>query len=547
MGVGIGPMQEWMVGDVRTALVLFMAAVGLVLLIACANLANLLLARASGRARELAVRSALGASGWRIARQMLTENLVLAVLGGALGIVIARWTLGVIVNASPVDLPRLDEVSLDWRALAFVAVTTALTTLMIGVLPAWTGARASVTALRYGTRTTGSGGLTRRLLVISQVAASVALLVCAGLLLRSFERLNSVPPGFDPNGVIAFQTVLPGAKYGDGPKTIQFWESLLARVRALPGVQAAGAATVIGLEGRGWTGDLFVDGRPGFHGRELGHKDIAPGYFPAMGLRIVRGRDIADTDIMGAPPVAVVNDAFVRAYFADEDPVGKRISYSRNARPDLWRTIVGIVSDEKQEGLGAAVLPQVYESHRQNPASGMTIVVRAGVPETSLVPSLRHEVRSMDPGLAVYNVRTLEEVVSTSVARERFTAGLVALFAGLALAIASIGVYGVIAYSVSRRTREIGVRVALGAERRGVLWLVTRETLALVGAGMLGGFIAAAAMSYAIRGMLFQVSPADPLTYLAVIAVLAGVALAATYVPARRALAVDPMAALRCE
>ena len=547
MGIGVASIQDWMVGDVRTALVLFMAAVGLVLLIACANLANLLLARASGRARELAVRSALGASGWRIARQMLTENLLLAVLGAGLGILIARWTLGAIITASPVDLPRLDEVSLDWRALAFVASITALTTLFIGALPAWVGAHASSTALRDGVRTTGGGSLTRRVLVVTQVAASVALLVCAGLLLRSFERLNSVPPGFDPNGVVAFQLTLPGVKYSEEPQVVAFWEALLPRLRALPGVSAAGAATVIGLEGRGWTGDLFVEGRPGFQGRELGHKDITPGYFAAMGLRIVRGRDLADTDITGAPPVAVVNDAFVRAYFADEDPIGKRISYARVQTPDTWRTIVGIVSDEKQESLATAVYPQVYESHRQNAASGMTIVVRSSLPETSLMPALRQEVRSLDAGLAVFNVRTLQDVVATSVARERFTAALVALFAGLALAIASIGVYGVIAYSVSRRTREIGVRVALGAERRGVLWLVTRETLALVGAGMLGGFAAAAVMANAIRGMLFQVSPADPLTYLAVIAVLAGVALAATYVPARRALAVDPMTALRSE
>ena len=547
MGVTVSSMQEWIVGDVRTVLVLFMAAVGLVLLIGCANLANLLLARASGRARELAVRSALGASGWRIARQMLTENLLLAVLGGALGILIARWTLGAIVAVSPVDLPRLDEVALDWRALGFVAVITALTTLLIGVLPAWTGARASAAALRDGVRTTGAGGLTRRVLVISQVAASVALLVCAGLLLRSFERLNSVPPGFDPNGVVAFQLTLPGATYDEGYKAIAFWESLLGRVRSLPGVNAAGAATVIGLEGRGWTGDLFIDGRPDFHGRELGHKDVTPGYFAAMGLSVVRGRDLGDTDTPGAPAVAVVNEAFVRAYFTGEDPIGKRISYAQKRGADSWRTIVGIVSDEKQEGLAKAVYPQVYESHRQNVATGMTIVVRTGVPETSLVAALRQEVRSMDSGLAIFNVRTLKDVVATSVARERFTAGLVALFAALALAIASIGVYGVIAYSVSRRTREIGVRVALGAERFGVIWLVTRETLALVGAGMLGGFAAAAAMAYAIRGMLFQVSPADPLTYAAVVVVLGGVAVAATYVPARRALAVDPMTALRCE
>jgi predicted permease len=547
MGVGLSSLQEWLIGDVRTALVLFMASAGLVLLIACANLANLLLVRASGRGRELAVRSALGASGWRIARQMVTENLLLAGIGGSCSVVIARWTLDTLVNASPVNLPRLDEVALDWPVLAFVVGTTAVTALLIGVLPAWTGARASAAALRDGARTTGAGGAVRRALVISQVAASVALVVCAGLLLRSFERLQSVPPGFDPEGVVTFQLTLPGATYADEGKVIQFWEALLSSVRTLPGVQSAGASTVLGLEGRGWTGDLFIDGRPGFQGRQLGHKDVTPGYFAAMGLRILRGRDVADTDTTAAPAAVVVNDAYVQAYFPGEDPLGRRISYSRSAPSEAWRTIVGVVSNEKQDGLAAAVHPQVYESHRQNPTTGMTVVVRAAAPEAALVPSLRQQVRAIDPGLAIYGVRTLRDVVATSVARERFTAGLVALFAGLALAIAAIGVYGVIAASVSRRTREIGVRVALGADRRGVLWLVTRETLALVGAGMAAGFGAAAAAASAIRGMLFQISPADPLTYALVVAILGVVALAATYLPARRALAVDPMAALRCE
>jgi putative ABC transport system permease protein len=444
-------------------------------------------------------------------------------------------------------LPRLDEVGLDWRAVAFVAVLTGVTTLLIGALPALVGARAGSTPLRDGVRTTSAGRRTRRTLVVAQVAASVALVVCAGLLLRSFTRLQAVEPGFDARDAVTFRLSLPGAKYSEEAQAIQFWESLLARVRALPGVEAAGASTVIGLEGQGWTGDLFVDGRPDFHARQLRHKDVTPGYFAAMGLPIILGRDVADSDTAAAPAVAVVNQAFVQAYFSDEDPIGRRISYSYDPQRRAWRTIVGVVADEKQDSLAEPVAPEVYESHRQNATSGMTLVVRASVPAPSLVPSLRAEVSALDAGLALYDVRTLDDVVAASVARERFTTWLVALFAALALTIAAIGVYGVVAYSVSRRTREIGVRMALGADRAGVLWLVFRETLLLVGLGLAGGFVVAALAARAIRSMLFQTSPADAVTYASVMIVLGGVAILASYLPARRAVAVDPATALRCE
>jgi putative ABC transport system permease protein len=547
MGVDLGPLRDWVVGDVRLALLLFLSAVGLVLLIACANLANLLLARAAGRTRELAVRAALGADGWRIARQMLTENLLLAAAGGALGIAVARWALAAIVAASPAELPRLTEVVLDWRVVAFVLGLTAAATLLIGALPALAGARAGSSPLRDGARTTSAGRRTRRALVVAQIAASVALVVCAGLLLRSFMRLQAVEPGFHTEGVVTFRVSLTGVKYSDDAPVIQFWESLLARIRALPGVQAAGASTVIGLEGQGWTGDLFVDGRPDFHARQLRHKDVTPGYFAAMGLPVLRGRDVADSDTAGAPPVAVVNQSFVQAYFANEDPIGRRISYSYNPQQRAWRTIVGVVADEKQDSLAKPVAPEVYESHRQNPTSGMTVVVRASAQAASVVPSLRAEVRALDAGLALFDVRTLDEVVAASVARERFTAWLVTLFAALALTIAAIGVYGVVAYSVSRRTREIGVRMALGADRAGVLWLVFRETLLLVGVGLAGGFVAAGLAARAIRSLLFQTSAADAVTYASVAIVLGVVALLASYLPARRAVAVDPATALRCE
>ena len=551
MSVGLGPLQEFVVGGVRRPLLVFLGAVALVLLVACANLANLLLARASGRRREFAVRAALGGAGWRLARQLLVESALLAACGGILGTVLARWAIGAVVGTSSADMPRLEEVSLDGRVVLFVAAVTGVTALLFGLAPAWQAARADVAALRDGTRTTGGGALMRRLLVIGQVAASVALVACAGLLLRSFERLQSVPPGFDPEHAVSFRVNLPGAKYGEDPKAIAFFEQFIARLRAMPGVAAAGGSTVIGLAGQGWTGDLFVDGRPGFWGRELRHKTITPGYFAAMGLPLLRGRDLADADTATAQPVVVVNEALVRSYFEDEDPLGKRIFFGKprpgRPAPPLY-TIVGVVRDEKQNGLGDRVAPEVYDTYAQSATLGMTIVVRSEtLPAASLVPAARHELATLDNGLAMFDVKTLRDVVSESVARQRFTTWIVAVFAGLALLIAAVGVYGVVSYSVSGRTREIGVRLALGATRGNVVGLVLAETFSLVGLGTAGGLVLCIFASRAIRTLLFETAPTDLVTYATVVGVLAGVGLIASLVPVRRAISVDPNVALRYE
>jgi putative ABC transport system permease protein len=550
MSVGLGPLQEFVVGSVRRPLLVFLGAVALVLLVACANLANLLLARASGRRREFAVRAALGGAGWRLARQLLVESALLAACGGVLGTLFARWAIAAVVGATSAEMPRLEEVSLDARVLLFVAGITSVTALLFGLAPAWQAARADVAALRDGTRTTGGGVLTRRLLVVGQVAASVALVVCAGLLLRSFERLQSVPPGFDPEHAVSFRVTLPGAKYGEDPKVIAFFEQYLARLRALPGVTAAGGSTVIGLEGQGWTGDLFVDGRPDFWGRELRHKEVTPGYFAAMGLPLVRGRDLSVADTATAEPVVVVNEALVRSYFRDEDPLGKRVFFGKprpgRPAPPLY-TVVGVVRDEKQNGLGDRVAPEVYETHAQNATSGMTIVVRSETPAAALVPAARHELAALDSGIAMFDIRTLRDVVNESVARQRFTTWIVAVFAGLALLIAAVGVYGVVSYSVSGRTREIGVRVALGASRRSVVSLVLAETFSLVGLGTAGGLVLCIFASRAIRTLLFATAPTDLLTYATVVGVLTGVGFIASVVPVRRAVSVDPNVALRYE
>ena len=550
MGVGLGPLQDFFVGDVRTPLFVFLGAVALVLLIACANLANLLLARATSRRREFAVRAALGGAGWRLARQLLVESLILAVVGGIVGLAIGQWGINLIVGGTPGNVPRLDEVTLDGRVLLVVMAITSLTALLFGIVPAWHAARPDIAWVREGTRSTATGAFTRRALVIGQIAASVALVGCAGLLLRSFDKLQAVPPGFDPEHAVVFRVSLPGATYDNDEKPVAFFERFMERIRSIPGVTGAGGSTVIGLQGQGWTGDLFIEGRPEVWGRELRHKEVTPGYFAAMSLPIVRGRNFNDSDGPNAPRVVIVNEALVRSFFGTEDPTGKRIFFSRGGMggaPATPWTIVGVVHDEKQNGLDEEVKPEVYATHRQDSTTGMTIVVRAQSSPASLVPAVRHELSSIDPGLAMYDIRSLREVVSESVAQQRFTTWIVGLFAALALLIAAVGVYGVVSYSVGGRTREIGLRMALGATRGAVTRLVMRETFLLVGLGLITGLGLCVVATRAIRTLLFNTAPTDPVTYGGVIAVLAAAGLLASYVPLRRALTVDPNVALRYE
>ena len=551
MGVGLGPLQEFVVGDVRTPLLVFLGAVAIVLLIACANLANLLLARATVRRREFAVRAALGGAGWRLARQLLVESLLLAVIGGLAGLLIGQWAVNTIVAGTPGNVPRLDEVTLDGRVVLVVALLTTATALLFGLAPAWQAAHPDITWIREGTRSTRAGTRSRRALVIAQIAASVALVGCAGLLLRSFERLQAVSPGFDADHALAFRVTLPGVAYGDDvSKPVTFFEQFIERIRRQPGVTAAGGSTVLGLEGQGWTGDLFIEGRPDVWGRELRHKEITPGYFAAMGLPLLRGRNFTDADGPNAPLVVIVNEALVRSYFRDEDPVGRRIRFSRGRPggppPAVW-TIIGVVRDEKQNALAEEVKPGVYATHRQDGTMGMAIVVRSTTPPAELVPALRRELKALDPNVGMFEIRSLRDVVSESVAQQRFTAWIVGVFAALALLIAAVGVYGVVSYSVGGRTREIGLRMALGATRGAVTRLVMRETFLLVGIGLAAGLTLCIFATRAIRTLLFATAPTDPVTYGVVIAVLTATGLLASCVPLRRALSVDPNVALRDE
>ena len=551
MGVGLGPLQDFVVGDVRTPLLVFLGAVALVLLIACANLANLLLARATVRRREFAIRAALGGAGWRLARQLLVESVLLAIVGGLAGLAIGQWGITAIVGGTPGNVPRLDEVALDGRVLLVVGAITSFTALLFGLAPAWQAAHPDVASLRDGTRTTSAGARTRRILVVAQIAASVALVGCAGLLLRSFEKLQAVSPGFDPERALAFRVSLPGATYGDNDgKPVAFFEQFLERVCSVPGVTAAGGSTVLGLQGQGWTGDLFIEGRPEVWGRELRHKTVTPGYFPAMGLPVLRGRNLNDGDKPGAPPAVVINETLARTYFGSEDPVGRRLLFSRarpgGPPPTPW-TIVGVVRDEKQNALDEDVRPAVYASHRQDSSLGLTIVVRSTADPAQLIPALRSELRSLDSSVGMFEIQSLRDVVEKSVARQRFNTWVVGIFAALALTLAAVGVYGVVAYAVSGRTREIGVRMALGASRRDVTAIVMRETFTLLAIGLTGGLLLCVAATRAIKTLLFDTASTDPVTYATVIAVLAAAGMIASYVPLRRALSVDPNVALRCD
>jgi putative ABC transport system permease protein len=551
MGVGLGPLQTFVVGDARTPLFVFLGAVAVVLLIACANLANLLLARATSRRREFAVRAALGGAGWRLARQLLVESLLIAIAGGLAGLLLGQLALDAIVAATPGNVPRLDEVALDGRVLLVVAGMISATALLFGIAPAWHAAHADIGWVRDGTRATGSGGGMRRALVIAQIAASVALVGCAGLLLRSFERLQAVSPGFDPSHALTFRITLPAAAYGDDPaKPLAFFDRLFARVGALPGVTAVGGATVLGLQGQGWTGDLFIEGRPEVWGRELRHKEVTPGYFAAMALPIVRGRNFTHADGPDAPLVVIANEALVRTYFRDEDPVGQRITFRRAqpgaTPPPVW-TIVGVARDEKQNALDEEVKPGVYASIRQDSTLGLAVVVRSTTSPESLVAPVRQELRRLDGTVAMYDIQSLEDLVADTVVRQRFTAGIVTLFAALALTLAAVGVYGVVSQSVGGRVREIGVRIALGATRRDVTALVMRDTFSMVGLGLAAGLVIAVIAARAIDTLLFQTPPSDPAAYALVVASLAGASLLASYTPLRRALRIDPNAALRCE
>ena len=539
-------------GDLRPTLLVLLGAVGFVLLIACANVANLLLARATARHQEIAVRTALGAGRLRIVRQLLTESLLLAVAGGLLGLLFALWGVDLLAALVPENVPRFDETSLDLRVLGFTLAASVLTGMLFGLAPALQASKLDLNeALKEGGRTgtTGRGrNRVRSLLIVSEVALSLVLLVGAGLLIKSFVRLRNTDPGFDPQNTLTASVSLASARYEKDEQIARFYEQLIERVRSLPGVEAVGAVAPLPLSGNGISFSFNVIGRPEpppGQGLSASARFITPDYFRALGIPLRKGRAFTDQDKAGTPPVLIVNEAFARRYFPDEEPLGKRLRLGYNR---LEGEIVGVVGDVRGTSLSVPGSPEYYIPEAHGAWSDMSLVVRTSTSDPSaFAPALRAAVGEMDKEQPLYDVRPMSALVARSVARQRFSMTLIAIFAGLALALAAVGIFSVMSFLVAQRTHEIGIRMALGAQPRDILRMVVGHgmTLTLVGVGL--GLLAAFALTRLMVSLLYQVSATDPFVFGGIALLLPLVALLACYVPARRATRVDPMVALRYE
>jgi putative ABC transport system permease protein len=550
-GILMSPLQDYAVRDVRAVLYTLLGAVGCVLLIACANIANLLLARATARHREVSIRAALGASRGRLVRQLLTESVLLALCGGAAGVLLARWGLDALLALAPTNLPRVSDIHLDTGVLIFSLALSVATGLAFGIAPAWLAARTDMNeSLKQGSRGSTEGGVRGRLrsaLVVIEVMFALMLLGGAGLLARSFIQLAHVDPGFNPENATVLRLSLPSKKYAMPEQQTAFANSLLDRVKTLPGVQAAGLTQSMPLVGDYVLG-FNIEGRPTIAPSDLPNTNyyaVTPDYFRAMGIRLIRGRLFTAQDDAKAPRVAIINETLARQHFPNEDPIGKRINITNG--PDTWREIVGIVGDIKQYGLDQATTSQSYEPFAQKPFSGLDIVIRTSGSPAALLGALRPAVYDVDKDQPIGTIRPLEEIVADTIARQRFAMTLLTVFSLTALVIAAIGIYGVMAYSVVQRTGEFGIRMALGAQQADVLRLVLVQGGKLIGAGLLLGLVATLAASRVMGSMLFNTSAYDPLTLATITILLGAVALVACLLPANRATKVNPVEALRSE
>ena len=550
-GIFMMPIQDYMVRDVKPVLYTLLGAVACVLLIACANLANLLLARATARHREISIRAALGAGRGRLIRQLLTESVVLAVCGGIAGVILANLGLDALLALAPTSLPRISEIHLDPGVLLFSLALSVVTGLVFGIAPAWLAARADVNeALKQGTRGSTEGGARGRLrsaLVVIEVTFALVLLGGAGLLARSFIQLANVDPGFIPENATLMRLSLPQRKYPQPEQQTAFVNALLEQIKNLPGVQASGVTHSMPLVGDYVLG-FNIEGRPAIDPADLpstNYYAVTPDYFRAMGIRLVRGRVFTPQDDAKAPHVAIINETMARQFFPNEDPIGKRINITNG--PDYWREIVGIVGDIKQYGVDKATSAQSYEPFAQVPFTSLNVVIRTKGSAAALLGALRPAVYAVDKDQPVGVIRPLEEIMADSVARQRFAMLLLTVFSGVALVIAAVGIYGVMAYNVVQRTGEFGIRMALGAQQRDVLRLVLTQGGKLIGVGLAVGLLATLGASYAMRSILFNTSAYDPLTLASITVLLAAVALVACFFPANRATKVNPIEALRTE
>ena len=554
-GAAVNLMLDDLVGQIRPALIVLLGAVAFVLLIACANVANLLLARAAGRSREIAIRTSLGAARARLFRQMLTESLVLAIGGGLAGLLLAYSAFRGLLALAPAGLPRLNEVSLDARAVMFTLLISALTGILFGLAPAWQASHADVNSLlKEGSRSSGSRSRLRSALVVGQVASALILLAGAGLLIRSFYEIEHVDAGFDPEHVMTMRIAPAPFKYrGHSDLQVQLGASILEEVHALPGVKSAGIATDVPLLPSPFYIMRF-EGRPPVTPSQapiVNYFAVTPGYFETMGMRLLRGRTISDRDIAGSPTVVVVNQTLVDRYFRGQNPIGKRLEIGFSTPPN-WREIVGVVADVRTTGLDQDTPVQAYVAYYQQPyqlgtglPSPITVLARTAADPALSSSAMRAAILHADRSQPVFAIQTMTAVVSQYLAQRRFALVMLAFFAASALFLASLGLYGVMSYVVARRTNEIGIRMALGAKPSEVLLLVERQGMALVIAGLVIGAAGGLLLARLMTKLLFHVAPEDPIALTAGAVTLLVVSLLACYFPARRAARVDPMVALR--
>jgi predicted permease len=555
VGATVVPLQEQLVGNIKPALLVLLGAVGFVLLVACANVANLLLARAAARQKEIATRIALGASRARLIRQFLTESVLLASLGGMVGLLLSVWGVRVLKAFIPDTISQAKEISIDVKVLVFTLLVSLLTGLFFGLAPALQATKFNLNeTLKDGGRDSAAssrGNRVRAALVVAEVAISLVLLVGAGLLINSFMRLRSVDPGFRPENLLTMSVVLTPLKYPDMAHRSAFYTEMLRRVEAVPGVRSATVASQIPLTQQGDSSGLLFEGRPDPPAGQMNLaaiRVVAPLYFQTMNIRLLRGRAFTDQDRADSPNVGVISETMAHRYWPGEDPLNKRFSFGKPESDADMVTVVGIVNDVRQFGLDKDVKPQVYMSYQQ--MDGFLpryLIVSTSVEPRSVASSVRGAVWEVDRDQPVSDISMMEDVLSESLARQRFSTILLGVFGAVALMLAAVGIYGVMSYSVAQRTREIGIRMALGARPQDVLKLAVGQGLKLVLIGVAIGAVAALALTRVMASLLYGVSPTDPVTFVTISLVLVGVALLASFVPARRATKVDPLIALRAE
>jgi predicted permease len=554
IGVKLVPLHEQVVGSVRPALLILLGTVGFVLLIACANVANLLLARAASRTREIAIRTALGASRLRVLRQLLTESVLLGLCGGFCGLLLALWGIDALSAFIPENIPRAGEIGVDARMLAFTLLISLVTGVIFGLAPALQASRSDVNeSLKEGARGASAGlgrNRFRSLLVVAEVALALMLLIGAGLLIRSFMRVQQVNPGFDARDVVTMGIVLPfvaPSNYDKPEQQAAFFHRLLERTTTLPGVQAAAVVSGLPLSGADESSDFSIEGRSvpsGGQNPQANYTMVSSDYFRAMSIPLMRGRAFTERETKESPGVAIISEEMAKRYWPGEDPIGKRLTLSFEETP---REIVGIVGDVRQTSLNVETTPGVYLPYQQFPYPGMTMVIRTQTDMSGITSAVRREIGAIDGNVPISEIRSMEQVISTSVSQRRFSMMLLGLFALVALLLSMVGIYGVMAYSVSERSHEIGIRIALGARSRDILKMVLGQGMILTLIGIGVGLIGALALTRLMSSLIYGVSATDPLTFAGVALALGSVALAACYIPARRATRVDPMEALRDE